>query len=156
MNSPAPTSQHDVQDHVVSLFQRTVDAFPRGTALDSSRYAPNGTTATCDDNADGPDAPVDFAQYADMRLLPGTDYKATVAKLGDIWSSWGWKVIERDDFPKPNRFASAPDGYRLQAVLNDPAYSPTVVATSPCYNGRLADYAIPMPRLIESTGDGSR
>lgn len=155
MKSSEPTSQRQVQDHVVALFQRTVDAFPRGTALDTSRYG-TGSTTTCDDNATDPDAPVNFAQYSDMRLLPGTDSKAAVAKLGDTWVSWGWKVIERDDFPKPNRFADAPDGYSLQAWLSGPADSLGVVGESPCYNGRLVDYTIRVPTVIESRGNAPR
>lgn len=141
---------------MVALFQRTVDAFPKGTALDLSRYSRAGSPATCDDDATSPDAPINFAQVSDMRLLPGRNAQPTVAKLGDIWRSWGWKVIERDDFPKPNRFAYAPDGYRLQVESSDPPYTPSVSAISPCMRGVRVDYATLMPTIIESRGAAPR
>jgi hypothetical protein len=47
-------------------------------------------------------------------MLCGNDPNNVIAKIGDIWKSWGWYVIERDGFQKPNRFGYAPDGYSLQ------------------------------------------
>ena len=42
------------------------------------------------------------------------DPNDVIAKIGDIWKSWGWYVIERDGFEKPNRFGYAADSYSLQ------------------------------------------
>src|ERR1700736_2010547 len=49
-----------------------------------------------------------------------------------IWKQWGWQVIERDGFTKPNRFGYAPDGYVLQIEARpDPKYPPSLVGSSP-------------------------
>jgi hypothetical protein len=50
----------------------------------------------------------------DRSLLCGNDPNdviAKIGKIGDIWKSWGWYVIERDGFQKPYRVGYAPDGY---------------------------------------------
>jgi hypothetical protein len=35
-------------------------------------------------------------------LPPGTELNAITAKVGDLWQGWGWQVLERDSFTKPN------------------------------------------------------
>ncbi|BBX16524.1 hypothetical protein CRI77_21130 [Mycolicibacterium duvalii] len=44
----------------------------------------------------------------------GTDFAALIAQTGGVWQQWGWEVLERDGFNKPNRFGYGPDGYTLQ------------------------------------------
>lgn len=144
----SPASQREVQDHVIELFQRTVNALPAGTAADSSRFGGWGATVPCDDKATSKDAPVNYTDSRDLKLPPGSDYNAAVARVGDIWTSWGWKVIEREDFTKPNRFAEAPDAFKLQIELNNVNYPPIVTASSPCFSGRLVDWNVPMPAVI--------
>jgi hypothetical protein len=85
-----------------------------------------------------------------MKLAPGADFNAIVAQTGEIWKGWGWRVIERDAFTKPNRFGYAPDGYTLQIMArNDPKYAPSLVGTSPCFPGNLRNTSIQRPALIE-------
>lgn len=62
----------------------------------------------------------------------------TINQTGEVWKTWGWQVIERDGFSKPNRFGYAPDGYVLQIESRpDPTQAPSLIATSPCFPGNL-------------------
>jgi hypothetical protein len=61
-------------------------------------------------------------------IPPGVDPDVIIAKVGDIWKSWGWYVIEREGFYKPNRFGYAPDGYSLQIMASQPGYPPSLEA----------------------------
>lgn len=97
----SPASQREVQDHVIELFQRTVNALPAGTAADSSRFGGWGTTVPCDDKATSKDAPANYSDSRDLKLPPGSDYNAAVAHVGDIWTSSGWRVFEREDVRSP-------------------------------------------------------
>jgi hypothetical protein len=99
--------------------------------------------------------------FTDVRqaILPaGTDPVSVIRQAGDIWRSWGWYVVERDDFPQPNQFGYGPDGYRLQIEsANPPGNPPTVSAISPCFPGDLAHDDIPVPvilRVLLSRDDG--
>jgi hypothetical protein len=149
MNTVVPQSQQQAQDTVLGYLKRTLDALPPGTVLDATRLGTAGTTGYCDDNDSTPSAPRNFSTVGELKLPPGTDNVAAIAKVGDIWRSWGWRVIDRDGFRKPNQFGYGPDGYRLQIIAASPTtYPPTVNAISPCYPGTIAREDISFPIQI--------
>ncbi|WP_188586359.1 hypothetical protein [Gordonia jinhuaensis] len=89
-----------------------------------------------------------------MRVPTGTDTSTLVSRLGDVWTSFGWKVVEKDSAPRPNRYATTPDGYGINVVRGYPnADSPTLAATSPCFDGNLINRDLGAPVVIESTGE---
>jgi hypothetical protein len=148
-----PTSQQEAQDTVQRYLQMTVDALPKGTSLDGTRYMVGSGTTACQDNPSGPDAPVHFEDWRDMKLPPGTDFTGIITQTGEIWKKWGWQVIERDGFTKPNRFGYAPDGYVLQIEARpDPNQPPSLIGSSPCYPGNLRNDKIPRPPIIQQQG----
>ena len=133
-----PTSQQEAQDTVLRYLQNTVNALPAGSSLDGTRYVAGGDTRFCDDDPSGPDAPVRFSDWRDIQMPPQDDYTQVVLDIGELWKSWGWQVIERDGYDKPNRFGYAPDGYVLQVTASyPPTYPPSVIAASPCFPGGL-------------------
>jgi hypothetical protein len=148
-----PTSQQEAQDTVQRYLQMTVDALPKGTSLDGTRYMVGSGTTACQDNPSGPDAPVHFEDWRDMKLPPGTDFTGIITQTGEIWKKWGWQVIERDGFTKPNRFGYAPDGYVLQIEARpDPNQPPSLIGSSPCYPGNLRNDKIPRTPIIQQQG----
>lgn len=138
-NPKIPTSQQEAQDTVLRYLQQTLDALPPGTSLDSSRYGTGTGVTYCEDEPADQNAPVRFGEYRDMKTATDvTDFNAIISQTGELWKSWGWQVLERDGFDKPNRFGYAPDGYVLQIHASYPTtYPPSVVATSPCFPGNL-------------------
>lgn len=146
-----PESQQQAQDTVVGYLQRTLAALPSGSVIDGSRYLGPGTTPYCDDNDSSPTAPRRFDTIGEVKLPPGSESVDLVAKVGDTWRSWGWYVVERDGFTKPNRFGYAPDGYRLQIeAAAQPGYPPAIQGSSPCYPGTIARDDIPIPVIIRA------
>lgn len=146
VNTVVPQSQQQAQDTVLGYLRRTLEELPRGTVLDATRYGTPGVTGYCDDNDSTPTAPRNFSTIGDLRLPPETDLTEAVGRVGDIWRSWGWRVLERDGFRKPNQFAYGPDGYRLQIITaGRDGYPPTVSATSPCFPGSIARDDIGFP-----------
>lgn len=94
-------------------------------------------------------APVSFATVGELNLPASVDPVSVVSQLGDIWKSWGWYVIERDGFRKPNRFGYAPDGYILQISPKNPVTDPpTLKADCPCFSGDLPDNRSPFPTIL--------
>jgi hypothetical protein len=147
-----PTSQPEAQDTVIEYLQKTVNALPKGTSLDGTRYMVGKGTTYCEDNPSGPDAAVHVEDWRDMNLAPRTDFNAIITQTGDVWKQWGWQVIERDRFSKPNRFGYAPDGYVLQVEARpDPKYPPSLIGSSPCFPGNLREADIPKPAIIKQS-----
>jgi hypothetical protein len=71
------------------------------------------------------------------------------ATAGDAWKSWGWYVVERDGFYKPNRFGYGPDGYRLQIMAApQPGYPPSLQGISLCFPANLPDDRGPFPMVL--------
>jgi hypothetical protein len=154
-----PKTTQQAQDAVYQYYQKTLISLPNGYALDNSRYGGKGAkggsgvnVVACNDNADPNTTP---ARYSDSRVVvapPGTNYTALIARLGEIWRSWGWKVEERDGFDKPNRFGSAPDGYELiiePSARDAENRPPTLTGVSPCFPGDKTRYEpIPDPHLV--------
>ena len=133
-----PTSQQEAQDAIVRYLQETINALPKGTSLDGSRYVVGDGTNYCEDNPADSNSPVMVVDIRDMTLPPGTDTASVIAQTGDTWRDWGWKVLERDGFSKPNQFGYAPDGYVLQIESRpNPTQPPSLTGTSPCFTGDL-------------------
>lgn len=140
-----PESQQQAVDTLIGYFTKTLAELPAGTVFDRTRYL-GGYNVPCDDRVSGkPDYM--FAPRFDASFPDGTDFAAIIATTGEIWKRWGWNVIERDGFDKPNRFGYAPDGYYLQIVTAyPPGYPPTLAGGSPCFRGELMrdDVAVPV------------
>ncbi len=146
-----PTSQQQAQDTLLGYLRKTLRELPAKTTLDATRYSGGTSTAPCEDVISGTPR-VDFSTIGELKLPAGTQLEAIVAKIGDIWKSWGWYVFERDGFRKPNRVGLAPDGYRLHIEAQQPAsYPPTFTGVSPCFAGDLPDNRSPFPMVL--TGD---
>lgn len=146
-----PASRQQAQDTVLGYLKKTLRALPTGTTLDATRYGGGTGTAPCDDVITGTPA-VELSTIGELRLPPGVAPDAVVARIGDIWKSWGWHAFERDGLRKPNRTGFAPDGYRLiieaKQATSDP---PTLIGISPCFPGDLPDNSSPFPVVL--TGD---
>ncbi|MBO0678098.1 hypothetical protein JRC04_11540 [Mycolicibacterium sp. S2-37] len=148
-----PASQSEAQDTINRYLLQTVNALPRGTSLDGTRYAIGNGTSFCEDNPTGDDPPVKVTDWRDMEVPPGTDYGTVIAQTGDIWKSWGWHVLERDGFDKPNRFGYAPDGYILQiGARPDPSQPPSLIASSPCFPKSREGEVQKVPVISQTTG----
>lgn len=151
-NPKTPASQQEAQQTLLEYLQRTIDVLPAGTSLDGSRYVVGDGTNYCEDDPSGPDAPVRVEDWRDMLLPPGTDFTGIVIQTGEVWKRWGWQVIEREGFSKPNRFGYAPDGYVLQIEARpDPAHPPSLIGSSPCFPGNLRGGADRNPVTIEQS-----
>jgi hypothetical protein len=149
-NIVVPQSQQQAQDTLLGYLKRTLQALPPCTVLDASRYGGTGSgNLSCEDNPTSPTPPTEWGTTGDLKFPPGTDLSAMVTKTGDIWRSWGWYVIERDGFRKPNQFGYSADGYRLQIVTaGREGYSPTLEGSTPCFPGDLARNDIPVPVVL--------
>lgn len=158
-NAPTPkvpASQQEARDTVLRYLQQTVDGLPKSSTLDGSRYG-GSRTLYCDDEPANENSPVRFEDWRDVHLPAGATTSAVVSQIGDMWKSLGWQVIERDGFPKPNRFGYPPDGYSLQITArDDPSQAPSVIAVSPCFPGNLKDDSVPnTPPLLSQTQPAS-
>ena len=145
-----PTSQQQAQDTVLGYLKKTLRALPSGTTLDATRYSGGTSTAPCQDVETGT-PPSDFTTIGELKLPPGTSPDIVIAKAGDTWKSWGWYVIERDAFYKPNRFGYGPDGYRLQIMAApQPGYPPSLQGISPCFPHNLPNDRSPFPMVLKA------
>lgn len=143
-----PKSQQQAQDTLIGYLKKTLQALPPGTTLDATRYSGGTNTVPCKDAISGT-PPVEFNTTGDLKPPPGTDFAAMIAKVGDVWKSWGWHVFERDGFYKPNRFGYAPDGYSLSIESTSrPEYPPTLGGVSPCFPADLPDDRSPFPMIL--------
>lgn len=148
-----PASQGEAQKTVIHYIQQTVDALPPGTNVDGTRYAGTGSgMAYCEDEPRDDNSPVNYAYWGDLNLPPGTDVNAMYGQVESIWKGWGWQVLERQGFEKPNRFGYAPDGYVVQIkAAYPPGSPPTIIGTSPCFPGNLRKEGAPIPTAINQT-----
>lgn len=150
-----PASQREAQDTILRYLQQTIDALPKGTSLDGTRYIVGDGTTYCEDNPSSTDAPVHVEDWRDMTTPPEVvDFNALINQVGELWKSWGWDVLERDGFEKPNRFGYAPDGYALRITASHPpTYSPGIIGASPCFPGNLKRDDVPRnPPVIVQQG----
>ena len=153
---PMPTTRQQAQDAVYRYYVKTLRELPDGYALDNSRYGKMGgaSVAPCDDFG-SENNNNDPAKYHDRRTIiapPGTNNLDLVAKIGNIWKNWGWRVEERKGFNKPNFFGTAPDGYMFK-VESDSKYPVMFTGSSPCFTGDKTRYDdIPSPTLITRDG----
>ena len=137
-------SQQQIQNALITYLRRTLATLPPGTAIDASRFAGAGHNSPCEDDS-GADAPMRFHTIGELKAPSGTD---AVTAVGDVWRSWGWHVVERDGFRRPNRFGYSPDGYRLQIITAPDGHPPTVQASSPCFPRLSARDDIPFPVTV--------
>jgi hypothetical protein len=145
-----PTSQQQAQDTVLGYLKKTLRALPPGTALDATRYSGGTNTAPCQDVETGT-SPSNFTTIGELKLPPGTSPDPVIATAGDTWKSWGWYVIERDGFYKPNRFGYGPDGYRLQIMAApQPGYPPSLQGISPCFPADLPNDRSSFPMVLRA------
>lgn len=143
-----PTSQQQAQDTLMAYLKKTLHALPPATTLDATRYSGAVSTGPCKD-VDFGDPPMSLATIGELQLPAGTDSNAIISHLGDTWKSWGWYVIERDGFYKPNRFGYAPDGYILKLMAAPQAgYPPSLESISPCFPANLPDDRSPFPMVL--------
>ncbi|WP_232315542.1 hypothetical protein [Mycobacterium celatum] len=147
-----PSSQQEAQDTVLHYLQKTVDGLPPGTVLDSSD-SQGGSNLACDDNYTGPGpGPTEYTAAMHVIGPEGTAPAELVARSGELWQSWGLTVMERNGFEKPNRFAYATDGYRLQIeAAYPPQYPPTLTVISPCFSGDVRRDGLPFPKVIHQS-----
>ena len=95
-----PKSQQEAHDSVVQYLQKTVDGLPPGTVIDASDTI-GGSNLGCDDNYTGPGpGPTEFSLFAHVVGPPGPKPADLIARAGELWRSWGIKVMERDGFEK--------------------------------------------------------
>ncbi|EID17585.1 hypothetical protein MXEN_01040 [Mycobacterium xenopi RIVM700367] len=145
-----PASQQQAQDTVLGYLKKTLRALPPGTTVDATRFSGGTNTPPCKDVETGI-PPVSFSTIGELKLPPGISPDVTIEKVGDIWKSWGWYVIERDGFYKPNRFGYGPDGYSLKIMASSQAgYPPTLEAISACFPGNLPDDRSPFPTILKA------
>ncbi len=143
-----PTSQQQAQDTLIGYLKETLQALPPATTLDATRYSGGTNTPPCKDVSTGI-PPKSFSTIGELGLPAGVDPTGIVAEIGDIWKHWGWYVIERDGFRKPNRFGYAPDGYILHVMAKDPVSDPpTLIGDSPCFAGDLPNDRGPFPVVL--------
>jgi hypothetical protein len=143
-----PTSQQQAQDTIIGYLKKTLQALPPGIALDANRYSGGTNTPPCQDVETGV-SPNSFTTIGDLQLPAGTTPDVVISTAGEAWKSWGWYVIERDGFYKPNRFGYGPDGYRLQMhAAAQPGYSPSLQADSPCFPADLPNDRRPFPMIL--------
>ncbi|SRX92132.1 hypothetical protein [Mycobacterium shimoidei] len=151
-----PSSQQEAQDTVLHYLQKTVDGLPPGTVLDSTDFR-GGGNVPCDDDYMGPGKPPsEYEYWTHVNGPPGTAPDELIVRAGDLWRSWGFNVIERSGFEKPNRFGYAPDGYKLHIdAAYPPGYPPTLIVSSPCFSGDLVREDIPAPKVIKQKSPGA-
>lgn len=151
-----PGSQREALNTVLQYLQRTVDGLPPGTMLDGTD-ARGGANLSCDDNYSGPGSgPTEYIVATDVVGPAGLKPTDLIARTGDLWRNWGFTVVERDGFEKPNQFGYPPDGYRVQIEAAYPAdYPPTLTVTSPCFPGGLRRDNLPIPPVIHQTTHAS-
>ncbi|BBZ67198.1 hypothetical protein MINS_26270 [Mycolicibacterium insubricum] len=144
-----PQSQQEAQDTVFGYLQRTVDALPAGTKLDSTDFR-GGGNFNCDDEPAQPGtSPVAYDYWTHAIVPPGVSADDLVEAAGKAWQSWGMRVLERDEFRKPNRFGYPADGYSLQIKgPSKPGYPPTVIVSSPCFPAEHARDGLPAPTIF--------
>ena len=148
-----PKTHQEARDTVVGYLQRTLAALGPGAVIDASRYLVAGTTSYCDDNDSGPNAPRYFTTLGEITDPAIRDGSQLVEKVGEIWRGWGWYVLEREGWGKPNRFGYTPDGYIMHIeAAPQPGYPPSISTTSPCFPGAIARDDLPRVPLVLHAG----
>jgi hypothetical protein len=141
-----PKDQQAAQDGVDKYLVQTLDALPKGTTLDGTRYVDGPGTVGCDD------AGVRLQDQRDVDTPADTDYGRLVATTGDLWRQWGWTVDDPDDQGRPDRVGHTPDGYTVSIEgAQDPKQRPTMVGSSPCFAAGLRENDIPRTPVIEQS-----
>ena len=66
-----PESQRQAQDTINRYLSDTVNAMPKGTTLDGTRYIVGDGTSFCEDNPSGDDPPVRVTDWRDVEPPEG-------------------------------------------------------------------------------------
>lgn len=141
-----PANQQDAQDNVNKYLQQTLDAQPKGTALDGIRYVAGPGAVPCDDGG------VRVDDVRDVDAPPRTDYTKLVTATGDLWRQWGWEVDDAGDHGRLSRVGHVPDGYTVRIEAGqDSEQRPTVTASSPCFPAALRENDIPRTPVLEQS-----
>jgi hypothetical protein len=141
-----PKDQQDAQGGVDTYLVQTLDALPKGTTLDGTRYVDGPGAVTCDDGG------VRVQDQRDVDTPTDTDYTRLVATTGDLWRQWGWTVDDADDQGRADRVGHTPDGYTVQIeAAQDPKQRPSMVGSSPCFAAGLRENDIPRTPVIEQS-----
>jgi hypothetical protein len=145
-----PVSVQQAQDTIIGYLTKTLRAMPPGTVVDATRYSGGTNTPPCQDTETG-SSPVSFTTIGELKPPPGINFDAIIASASAIWKKWGWYVLERDGFYKPNQFGYGPDDYRLQITAAPQAgYPPTIQAVSPCFAESLSRDHSPFPMVLRA------
>jgi hypothetical protein len=146
--SVIPASQQQAQDTAISYLRKTLHALAPGVTLDATRYSGGVNVAPCQDVETGT-SPNSLTTIGDLRLPAGVTSDAVITAAGQAWKSWGWYVLERDGFYKPNRFGYSTDGYSLYIMAAPQAgFTPSVHAVSLCFPPELRDQRGPFPMVL--------
>jgi hypothetical protein len=145
-----PASVQQAQDTIIGYLTKMLRAMPPGTVLDATRYSGGTNTPPCQDTETG-SSPNSFTTIGELKPPPGVGFDTIIAAAGEIWKRWGWYVLERDGFYKPNQFGYGPDDYRLQiTAAPQSAYPPTLQADSPCFPESLPRDHSPFPMVLRA------
>lgn len=141
-----PADQQDAQDGVTRYLQQTLDALPKGTTLDGTRYVTGPDAVACDD------ATVRVQDSRDVDAPSATDVTRLIGKTGDLWRQWGWNVDDTADQGRASRVGHTPDGYevRIEAAAEQ-KQRPTIVASSPCFAAGLRENDILRTPVLEQS-----
>lgn len=141
-----PQDQQNAQDGVDRYLVQTLDALPKGTTLDGTRYVDGPGAVICDQ------ATVRVQDQRDVDTPTDTDVTRLVATTGDLWRQWGWTVDDADDQGRADRVGHTPDGYTVQIeAAQDPKQRASMVGSSPCFSAGLRQNDIPRTPVIEQS-----
>ena len=144
---PMPASQQQAQETILAMLQKTVDILPTGSVLDGSRYRIGTMAHSCEDDPVGTTSAEHVEDWRDVQLPDAADAHAVIKQTADAWRRWGWHVMERDGFERPNRFGYSPDGYALHLEARSNG-DPLLVGSSPCFSNGLQEETPRNPALI--------
>lgn len=123
-----PPSQRQAFEATRDNLQKTVNALPAGTVLDSIMYGHRN----CENEQSG-DPPQSYYNIWAVTLPAAADPSAIIQQAGDTWRGWGWQTAENDTIRQPNQTAYSPDGAALRIVAGaHPQSPPTIINVSAC------------------------
>lgn len=141
-----PGDQQDALAGVDKYLRQTLDALPKGTTLDGTRYVDGPGAVPCDD------AMFRVQDPRDVDAPPGTDVIRLVTTTGDLWRQWGWNVDDADEEGRPSREGNAPDGYVVRiTAAQDPKQRASLIGSSPCFPASLRENDIPRTPVLEQS-----
>ncbi|MGL6234949.1 MAG: hypothetical protein ACRC20_06355 [Segniliparus sp.] len=153
--APSVTSQQQAQETLYGYMRKTLEGLPAGVSIYSAHPWQGGSNSACDDRIDQENAPITYHDTFDMKLPAGTASDALIAKVRELWESWGWRVKESEGDGNFSWYGYSPDGYQLDIMGYSgrlAGYPPTFGGRTPCFPPRLRDDHVPKPRIITRDG----